>query len=247
MVAVAAVLKYLQTLKSETVTDQLPSFDPTSVQDLHIQISNEDSKDEFVPVRVVSDDYEEPLGPDGSSCHVAFLDADGNPSKVADVHYRIFDSTGVSTVVSYGDESERQDVFVHLLGKTSTGFKVMFHGFEYKVACLDPRQHELSRHLIEKEKPDMSKFVLSPMPGAVIRVFVSAGQKVRRGFPFSFFSNFFFIEFICLQVEEGQNLFVLEAMKMQNIIRAEKAGVIKALRVTEGHSVETDEILVEWE
>ena len=226
LVAVSAVMKYLQTLRTETVNDQLGSFNPTTVQELFVQISNDTSKDEYVPVRVSCDDYE-PLSTHGdSTCDVSFLDANGNPTSVASVNYRLFDSNGMSTVVCYGEgENNRHEVFVHVLGQTPTGFKLMFHGFEYKVACLTPRQHELSQHLIEKAKPDMSKFVISPMPGAVIRVFVSAGQKV----------------------EEGQNLFILEAMKMQNIIRAEKAGVIKSLKVSEGMSVETDEILVEWD
>jgi len=224
LVAVTAVLKYLQTLKAETVNDQLGSFDQTSAQDLFIQISNDETKDEFASVRVSTDDYE-PIGAHGgASCDVEFLDENGQVTGHAVVNYRLFDSNGMNTVVSYGKDDDN-DVFVHVLGNTPTGFKVMYHGFEYKVACLSPRQHELSKHLIEKEKPDMSKFVISPMPGAVIRVFVEAGQKV----------------------EEGQNICILEAMKMQNILKAEKAGVIKALKVKEGMSVETDEILIEWE
>ena len=75
------------------------------------------------------------------------------------------------------------------------------------------------------KKMDTSKIIISPMPGAVVSVNVAAGQTVV----------------------DGQEILVIEAMKMQNIIRAEKEAKIKSVKVKKGQSVAVDEILVEYE
>ena len=74
------------------------------------------------------------------------------------------------------------------------------------------------------EKPDTSKLVISPMPGLVVSMDVAVGQEVQAG------------EAVC----------VVEAMKMQNIIRAEATGTVKAINVEAGASVAADEIMVEF-
>lgn len=74
-------------------------------------------------------------------------------------------------------------------------------------------------------KVDHSKSVLSPMPGAVVQVMVEVGQTVV----------------------DGQDLCVIEAMKMQNLLKSERDGVIKAINVKSGDSVAVDELLIEFE
>lgn len=78
-----------------------------------------------------------------------------------------------------------------------------------------------------KPKPvvDHSKMIVSPMPGAVIDVRVATGDAVR----------------------EGTELVVVEAMKMQNVLRAQKSGKIKAILVKKGQNVATDDLLIEME
>ena len=66
---------------------------------------------------------------------------------------------------------------------------------------------ELTRHMIEKVPPDLSRFLLAPMPGLLTRLEVKAGDKV----------------------EAGQPVAVVEAMKMENILRAAKAATVKAV------------------
>jgi len=74
-------------------------------------------------------------------------------------------------------------------------------------------------------KIDTSKSILSPMPGAIVSVAVAVGDKVV----------------------DGQELVIVEAMKMQNILKSEREGVIKSVNVKSGDSVAVDEILIEFE
>ncbi|HEV2080082.1 MAG TPA: acetyl/propionyl/methylcrotonyl-CoA carboxylase subunit alpha [Allosphingosinicella sp.] len=84
---------------------------------------------------------------------------------------------------------------------------------------------ELSRHMIEKVPPDLSKYLLCPMPGLLTALHVGEGEKV----------------------EAGQPLAVVEAMKMENILRAEKAGVVKKLDAKPGDSLAVDAVILEFE
>lgn len=89
---------------------------------------------------------------------------------------------------------------------------------------LTPRSAELHQKLPPKKAADTSKMVLSPMPGLVVSIDVAQGQEVKT----------------------GEVVAVLEAMKMQNILRAERDGTIKAVNVKSGDSVAADEVLVEF-
>lgn len=74
-------------------------------------------------------------------------------------------------------------------------------------------------------KRDLTKMILSPMPGAIVSINVENGQTVV----------------------DGQELLVVEAMKMQNILRSETEGKVKKVLVKKGQSVAVDEILIEFE
>ncbi len=104
------------------------------------------------------------------------------------------------------------------------GFTIRHRAAKARVLVLTPRSAELHGKLPEKQAADTSKLVLSPMPGLVVSMDVTAGQQVREG------------EVVC----------VLEAMKMQNIIRAERDGVVKAVNAKGGDPVAADEVLVEF-
>jgi propionyl-CoA carboxylase alpha chain len=104
------------------------------------------------------------------------------------------------------------------------GFVIRHRAAKARVLVLTPLSADLHDRLPEKQKADTSKLVISPMPGLVVSLDVAAGQTVREG------------EIVC----------VIEAMKMQNIIRAEREGVVKSVGPKAGDSVAADEVLVEF-
>ena len=106
-----------------------------------------------------------------------------------------------------------------------SGLHIRHRGAIMPVTVCSPRHAELYARLPEKEAPDTSKLIISPMPGLVVSMDVAVGQEVKSG------------EGVC----------VVEAMKMQNIIRAEADGVVKAINVEAGAAVAADEIMVEFE
>jgi len=104
------------------------------------------------------------------------------------------------------------------------GFIIRHRAAKAKVLVLTPLSAELHDRLPEKPKADTSKLIISPMPGLVVTMDAAPGQTIREG------------EVVC----------VIEAMKMQNIIRAEREGVVKTVGAKSGDSVAADEVLVEF-
>ena len=109
--------------------------------------------------------------------------------------------------------------------KIPMGFRMRLRGADLKVLVQTPRQKELSGHMLEKLPPDTSKFLLCPMPGLVVKISVEAGQEVQ----------------------EGQALATVEAMKMENILKAERKGVVKSVKAAPGASLKVDDVIMEFE
>jgi len=108
---------------------------------------------------------------------------------------------------------------------TRTGLKMTTRGAIHKVEILPARIAHLAQHMIEKVPPDLSKFLICPMPGLLVRLDVAEGDKV----------------------EAGQPLAVVEAMKMENILRAEKSATVKKVNAKAGESLAVDAIILELE
>ena len=104
------------------------------------------------------------------------------------------------------------------------GFRIRHRAARGRVLVLSPRSAELHERLPPRPPADTSRLVLSPMPGLVVSISVSPGQQVKA----------------------GEALAVVEAMKMQNIIRAERDGVIKSVGPGPGDSIAADEVLIEF-
>jgi propionyl-CoA carboxylase alpha chain len=104
------------------------------------------------------------------------------------------------------------------------GFVMRLRATTARMLVLSPTSAELHARLPARKAADTSRLVLSPMPGLVIASEVVVGQEVKA----------------------GETLFVLEAMKMQNIIRAERDGVVKTVAAKAGDSVAADDILAEF-
>ncbi len=110
-------------------------------------------------------------------------------------------------------------------GKIPGGFRIRTRGADLKVHVRTPRHAELAALMPEKLPPDTSKLLLCPMPGLIVRVEVAEGAEVQ----------------------EGQNLCTVEAMKMENILRAERRGVVVKIHAGPGDSLGVDEIIMEFE
>ncbi|AKQ42892.1 Carbamoyl-phosphate synthase L chain, ATP-binding [Aurantiacibacter atlanticus] len=111
------------------------------------------------------------------------------------------------------------------LEKNRLGYRMTTHGRQHDVRVLQTRIAELASHMIEKIPPDTSKLLLCPMPGLLVKLHVGAGDAV----------------------EAGQPLATVEAMKMENILRAEKAGIVATINADEGETLVVDAIILELE
>ncbi len=90
---------------------------------------------------------------------------------------------------------------------------------------MTPRAAELHALMPEKEAPDLSKFLLSPMPGLLVKVSVAEGQEVKA----------------------GEELAVIEAMKMENVLRAEQDATVASIQAAAGDSLRVDQVIIEFE
>ncbi|GAA3853416.1 acetyl/propionyl/methylcrotonyl-CoA carboxylase subunit alpha [Celeribacter arenosi] len=111
------------------------------------------------------------------------------------------------------------------VGKVPGGFRIRNRGADMKVYVRHPRAAELSKHMLEKLPPDTSKLLLCPMPGLIVKVEVEVGDEVQ----------------------EGQSLCTVEAMKMENILRAERKGTVSKVLAKPGDSLAVDEVIMEFE
>ena len=121
-------------------------------------------------------------------------------------------------------ELDRQPLAV-AVDRLSTGYRLTTAGAHHDVRVLSPRAAVLARHMIAKVAPDLSRFLLCPMPGLVVKLDVRAGDRV----------------------EPGQALATVEAMKMENILRAEKAATVKEVLAKAGDSLAVDAVILEFE
>lgn len=106
-----------------------------------------------------------------------------------------------------------------------TGLKMTTHGAVHLVRILPARVAHLTQHMIAKVPPDLSRFLICPMPGLLVALHVAQGDKV----------------------EAGQPLAVVEAMKMENILRAEKTATVKSVNARAGDSLAVDAVILELE
>jgi len=102
----------------------------------------------------------------------------------------------------------------------------LFHqGSKKEILVVSPRLAELNKHMLIKEKPDTSKLLVSPMPGLLVKLSVRVGDTVKS----------------------GQDIAVIEAMKMENNLCATNDGVVLNIPVSEGDSLAVGELIVEFE
>ena len=157
----------------------------------------------------------------GDSDHLVSISTDGITVDDADLDIALEYTPGDRYV---GAELDDAPLTVKI-SRTRTGFKLTTRGASHVARVLPAHVAPYAQHMITKIPPDLSKFLLCPMPGLLMRLDVGAGDKV----------------------EAGQPLAVVEAMKMENILRAEKAGTVKSVNAAPGDSLAVDAVILEME
>ncbi len=104
------------------------------------------------------------------------------------------------------------------------GFKLAHHGYEVSVNVFTEREAAAARWMKEADKADTGKKVLCPMPGLIVSIAVTEGQEVKA----------------------GETLAVVEAMKMQNVLRAERDGTVKKIHAAAGATLAVDALILEF-
>jgi propionyl-CoA carboxylase alpha chain len=110
------------------------------------------------------------------------------------------------------------------VGKNPLAMRLIHNGTRLDALVLSPRAAELYKMMPFKAPPDMSRYVLSPMPGLLVDVAVTVGQKVQA----------------------GERIAVIEAMKMENVLFAVADGVVGKVLATQGESLTVDQPIVEF-
>lgn len=147
----------------------------------------------------------------------------------ASLHFEDGNTVRVESGWKPGDTLAELDVdgtpLVLKVGKVPGGFRLRTRGADMKVLVQTPRQAELTALMPVKQPPDTSKLLLCPMPGLVVKIDVEVGQEVQ----------------------EGQALCTVEAMKMENTLRAEKKCVVRRINFGPGDSLAVDDVIMEFE
>ena len=161
----------------------------------------------------------------GKTDHAVTISTDGLTVDGADLPVAIEYTPGDRLIVVEPLDEEAGTPLTVKLTRTRTGFTLNARGASHKVRVLPARIAPYAQHLIEKVAPDLSKFLIAPMPGLLVRLDVAPGDKV----------------------EAGQPLAVVEAMKMENILRAEKTATVKSVSAAAGDSLAVDQVILELE
>jgi propionyl-CoA carboxylase alpha chain len=110
------------------------------------------------------------------------------------------------------------------VSRESGGYRLTHAGIEVTASVRVPSIARLARLMPKKAPPDTSKFLLCPMPGLVVSINVSEGSEVKA----------------------GETLAVVEAMKMENVLTAERDGLVKKINVGKGDSLALDDVILEF-
>lgn len=108
--------------------------------------------------------------------------------------------------------------------RVGVGYRLYHDGYRVTALVLTPNVAEYHRLMPEKQPPDLSKFLLSPMPGLLVRVMVQPGDEIKA----------------------GQELAIVEAMKMENVLRAVQDGTVAGVLAEAGASLSVDQAIIEF-
>ncbi|MEO6041999.1 MAG: acetyl/propionyl/methylcrotonyl-CoA carboxylase subunit alpha [Croceibacterium sp.] len=112
-----------------------------------------------------------------------------------------------------------------IVARRGREWRITTHGATHRVRVVRPDTAELARHMLAKPEPDLSRLLICPMPGLLVALTVGVGDKVVP----------------------GQPLATIEAMKMENVLRAQKAGTVKSVMAEPGQSLAAEAVILELE
>ncbi len=204
LVAAAAVINAVDTERAQLIDGQLNGYGAQYGEDWVVQLGGENHP---VSVLAAGDSYDVALG--DTTLRLTTEWRVGEPLFEARLE----------------DEDGNRRTIVIAIDRLAAGFRLTTRGASHIARVLTPRSAALAAYMIPKIAPDMSRYLLCPMPGLVMALGVKAGDKV----------------------EAGQALATVEAMKMENILRAEKSGTIKEVRASVGESLAVDAVILEFE
>jgi propionyl-CoA carboxylase alpha chain len=211
LVALAAFVRRKSRERAANLSGQLPGYDVQIGHDYSVVVLGATGDNRYIGVHV-----DEFRGQSGKAI-----------IKVGENHYIIESHSRLNDVRISGTVNGKPFTAQVERGtpKNPLALQVQHNGTRIEALVVSPRMAELHQMMPFKTPPDMSRFVLSPMPGLLVNVAVAPGQKVQA----------------------GERVAVIEAMKMENILFAAHDGVVKKVMATQGESLTVDQVIVEFE
>jgi propionyl-CoA carboxylase alpha chain len=211
LAALAAFVRRKSRERAAGLSGQLPGYDVKVGQDYAVVELGQGGKNRYVSVHLA-----EFAGKQGE----AQITVNGKTYAIAS-HSRLNDIRIEGTVngQAFTAQIERGTL------KNPLALQVQHNGTRIEALVMSPRMAELHKLMPYKAPPDLSRFVLSPMPGLLVDVAVQPGQKVQA----------------------GERVAVIEAMKMENVLFAAQDGVVKKVVAAKGESLTVDQMIVEFE
>jgi len=211
LAALAAFVRRKSRQRAANLSGQLPGYDVQVGQDYTVVELGQAGKNRYVQVHV-----DEFVGKPG----VAQIAIEGQTYSI-ESNSRLNDICieGVCNGKPFTAQMERGTF------KNPLALQVQHNGTRIQALVMSPRMAELHQLMPFKAPPDLSRYVLSPMPGLLVDVAVSVGQKVQA----------------------GERVAVIEAMKMENVLFASQDGVVKKVVAFQGESLTVDQMIVEFE
>lgn len=211
LAALAAFVRRKSRQRAANLSGQLPGYDVKVGQDYAVVELGMGGNNRYVPVHV-----DEFTGKPG----VAQITVDGK-SYAIESNSRLNDIRieGTCNGKPFTAQVERGTL------KNPLALQVQHNGTRIEALVMSPRMAELHKLMPFKAPPDLSRYVLSPMPGLLVDVAVQPGQKVQA----------------------GERVAVIEAMKMENVLFAAQDGVVKKVVAAKGESLTVDQMIVEFE
>ena len=210
LTALAAFVRRKSRERATTISGQLPGYAVDAGKDYVVVTLAEDGRHTYTPVHV--DEFQGELG----SARV----------RVGVSEFEIRSQSRLNDIAITGTVNGRPFVAQIERGtpKKPLALRVQHNGTRIDALVVSPRMAELHALMLFKAAPDMSRFILSPMPGLLVHVAVVPGQKVQA----------------------GERVAVIEAMKMENVLFAAADGVVSKVMAAQGESLTVDQPIVEF-